>query len=360
MADDIDPIEAGARQAVNCCTRVLPGELVVVITDRKTAGLAEAIIRQVELVGAKALRFVMEDFGPRPEDGSRPLPFPDAIEQALARAQVSFYIAQCMRGELASFRRPMLAAVERYRVRHAHMPGFTEQMMSEGMAADYRQIQAITKAVYQIVRKAPWIRVTTPAGTDLVVHFDPAIRWIPSDGMISPEQWMNLPDGEVFTAPLTADGVVVVDGCLGDFFSQKYGPIKDRPLRYELRSGRCLRSSVYCTDKGLEDDFLRYTFQTDSNADRLGEFAIGTNIGLKRLIGNLLQDEKFPGVHLALGSPYPAKTGADWDSSAHNDGILLMPTVLVGDRMIMKDGVFAQEIISASLGSRQDGQDQRR
>ena len=74
--------------------------------------------------------------------------------------------------------------------------------------------------------------------------------------------------------------------------------------------------------------------------NRFGEFAIGTNVGLTQLIGNLLQDEKFPGVHLALGSPYPDKTGAEWDSKAHNDGILRNPTIAVDGRVIMKDGKF--------------------
>jgi aminopeptidase len=335
-----DALERGSRQAVIHCVRVQGGETVIVITDRQTEVLADVLLRQIDLAGGWAQKFIMEDFGTRPQDGKSPLGFPDPIRKALASAKVSFYIAQCKPGELASFRRPMLAAVERYHLRHAHMPGFTEQMMSEGMAADYSRIQRLSRQVYQIVCGAGQIHVTTSAGTDLVARFDPAIRWIISDGSITEDQWMNLPDGEVFTSPLTADGRVVVDGCLGDFFSEKYGLLKETPLRYELKDGRCIRQSVGCGNASLEQDFIRYTFETDENSNRLGEFAIGTNIGLNGLIGNLLQDEKFPGIHLALGSPYPTKTGATWDSSAHNDGILLRPTIVVEDRTIMRDGQF--------------------
>jgi len=57
----------------------------------------------------------------------------------------------------------------------------------------------------------------------------------------------------------------------------------------------------------------------DSNSDRVGEFAIGTNIDLKDVIGEILQDEKYPGVHIAFGNPYGAHTGAEWDSSTHID-----------------------------------------
>ena len=57
------------------------------------------------------------------------------------------------------------------------------------------------------------------------------------------------------------------------------------------------------------DDFWRYT-HTDENSDRVGEFAIGTNIELKDVIGQILQDEKYPGVHIAFGNPYGAHTGS--------------------------------------------------
>ena len=51
----------------------------------------------------------------------------------------------------------------------------------------------------------------------------------------------------------------------------------------------------------------------------MGEFAIGTNIGVTRVIGNILQDEKFPGIHIAFGDPYGEHTGAKWSSSTHID-----------------------------------------
>jgi leucyl aminopeptidase (aminopeptidase T) len=336
----MDAIENGARQAVVNCVKVQPGEKVVVITDRVTSDLAAAIEAQAEKVGAAVTRFLMEDFGDRPDDGSSPLSFPDAIGDALSGAQVSFYIARGKPGELQSFRIPMITRVDELGVRHAHMPNFIEEMMSTGMAADYDEIQKICARVYEIVKEAREIRVTTPAGTDLTARFDPRYRWIVSDGDIRPGHWSNLPDGEVFTAPVDANGTVVIDGCLGDFFNAKYGDLQGTPLTYELRDGRALRESVRCDNAALKAEFETYTFETDENSDRLGEFAIGANVGLKELIGNLLQDEKFPGIHLALGSPYPDKTGAEWNSKAHNDGIMRNPTIVVDGRTIMRDGTF--------------------
>jgi leucyl aminopeptidase (aminopeptidase T) len=72
----------------------------------------------------------------------------------------------------------------------------------------------------------------------------------------------------------------------------------------------------------------------------VGEFAIGTNFGVKELIGNMLQDEKFPSVHLAMGDPADTRNPA-WSSKVHLDGLMLGPTVVAdGKIVIMKDGSF--------------------
>ena len=93
----------------------------------------------------------------------------------------------------------------------------------------------------------------------------------------------------------------------------------------------------------LERDFWAYT-HTDENSDRVGEFAIGTNIGVERVIGNILQDEKFPGIHIAFGDPYGAHTGAPWKSSTHIDVVGLEFSIWLGDaegeEQIMRDGQF--------------------
>ena len=242
---------------------------------------------------------------------------------------------------MQSFRKPMLEIIEKHELRHGHMPGFTEAMMSQGMSADYAQIQEISRKVHEIVSRAKEIRVTTKAGTDVTATFSPKRTWVVSDGNIKPGKWCNLPDGEVFTSPISATGKVVIDGCLGDFFTEKYGDIQSTPLSYELKDGWCVKGSVRCKNEKLKKEFEDYTFGKDVNSDRVGEFAIGTNINLTKLIGNLLQDEKFPGVHIALGDSYPDHTGADWTSKAHNDGVMRNPTIVVDGRVLMKDGKFS-------------------
>jgi leucyl aminopeptidase (aminopeptidase T) len=75
----------------------------------------------------------------------------------------------------------------------------------------------------------------------------------------------------------------------------------------------------------------------------VGEFAIGTNIELKHVIGQILQDEKFPGIHIAFGNPYKEHTGADWYSSTHIDVVGLRFDIWVDGRKIMERGRFLIE-----------------
>ena len=74
--------------------------------------------------------------------------------------------------------------------------------------------------------------------------------------------------------------------------------------------------------------------------DRVGEFAIGTNTAVHNVIGNILQDEKIPGIHIAFGNPYGAHTGADWYSATHIDVVGLNFDIWIDGRQIMRGGAF--------------------
>ncbi|MBN1506444.1 MAG: aminopeptidase [Sedimentisphaerales bacterium] len=328
-------IAEGVRQAVENCLKVQPGDQAVIITDKETMDIGLALRRGVEKLTGDIQSFTMEDFG------QRPIRFPQAIADALKNADVSIFAAQGAKGELATFRQPMLKVIDANpKLRHAHMIGITPEIMKDGMCSDYKEIQRISKLVYERVRDAKEIRVVTDTGSDFTGRFSPALKWIVSDGDIRPKHWTNLPDGEVFTCPADLNGMVVIDGCLGDFFTERYGSLEDTPIRVQVRNGRALRETLQCKNEQLRQEYDRYVFETDENSSRVGEFAIGTNTGLTRLIYNLLQDEKFPGIHIAFGSPYPGKTGATWDSKAHVDGVIIKPSIHVDGQAIMEEGVF--------------------
>ncbi|HSW01532.1 MAG TPA: aminopeptidase [Sedimentisphaerales bacterium] len=329
-------IAEGVRQAIDNCLKVQKDETLVVITDKETLEIGSALREAAEKrAGIPVQFFIMEDFG------ARPIPFPDVINEALLAADVSIYAAQGAKGELQTFRRPMLGAIDANpRLRHAHMIGITPQIMSDGMCSDYKEIQRISRLVYEKVKNARTIRVVTDRGCDFTAEFSPDLQWIISDGDIRPRHWSNLPDGEVFTCPATLNGQVVIDGCLGDFFTEKYASIEETPIRVQVKDGRAIKASLECRNDDLRREYGQYLFESDENSHRVGEFAIGTNTGLTRLIYNLLQDEKFPGIHIAFGSSYPTKTGATWDSKTHVDGVLKSPSIYVDGEPIMIQGTF--------------------
>lgn len=331
-------IEQGVKQAVENCLKVKTGEKAVVITDMETLDIGSALKTAIEKIAGQVQFFVMEDFGKRPID------YPQAIDEAIKAADVSVYAAQGAKGELQTFRMHLLKAIEaNSKLRHAHMIGITKQIMEQGVCSDYSEIQRISKLVYEKVKNASKIRVVTGKGGDFTAEFSPKHHWIISDGDITPGHWKNLPDGEVFTAPVNVNGTVVIDGCLGDFFAERYSSLENTPVIIEVKNGRAIKESLQCEDAELKRGFTKYLFETDENSHRVGEFAIGTNTGLTELIYNLLQDEKFPGVHVAFGSPLPGKTGADWNSKAHVDGVIKNPTIYVDGEIIMDEGTFRLE-----------------
>jgi aminopeptidase len=330
-----DPeLSIGAANAVNTCLQIQPHEQVTIITDLTSREIAASIVDQVTKSRAPFRAFVLEEVAERPL-----VCMPEEILQALESSQVSIFAVEVQTNELKS-RMQMTEVVNRRKIRHAHMVNINKQIMMQGMRADYARVDAISKKVLSIVSSARRITARTAAGTDLTANLNPAYRWLKTSGIISPEKWGNLPGGEVFTTPGEVNGTFVVDGVVGDFLCARYGALWQKPLQLHIKQNRL--TEAWSENKQLQDDFWKYT-HTDENSDRVGEFAIGTNIELRDIIGHILQDEKFPGIHVAFGNPYGEHTGANWYSSTHIDVVGLRFNIWADEQQIMEDGRFLIE-----------------
>lgn len=330
----MDHLQPGASNAVNVCLGVTSSDRIVIVTDKAREAIGRALQIECETASAPSELLIMEDFMKRPATR-----LPDELEAKIRDFQptVSIYAATALEGELA-FRRPYMDLVlYQMKVRHGHMVGIDETLMVQGMTADYNEISRITHRVNEAVKGARHIEVTTPSGTDMRAEFDPsARRWHPCPGLYhSPGEWGNLPEGETFTSPISVDGIIGAE-VLGDHFSEKYGVLAE-PARFELSGGRVRSVQVY--DPALQAELETYLAQHE-NSNRAGEYAIGTNVALKELSGNLLQDEKVPGVHVAFGYPYPNETGADWTCPSHLDVVATKSTIKVDGQYLMRDGEF--------------------
>jgi aminopeptidase len=142
----------------------------------------------------------------------------------------------------------------------------------------------------------------------------------------------NLPSGEVFTAPATAEGHVTFDIPM----TIRGEPVRDVRLDFEA-------GEVTDVVAAQGESVIRDVVETDAGSRRLGEFGVGMNRGIDRITDNILFDEKMGGtVHLALGRAYDANLPdgeTPNDSTVHVDLI----TDMRGDSRLTIDGDLVQE-----------------
>ena len=329
----------GARNAVVSCLRVQREEKVTLIADEACLAIAGSLARELETLDAPWNGWVLEDLAPRPLAD-----MPRAILDDMESSQVSLFTVRAQPNELRT-RMQMTDVVNRRRMRHAHMVNIDRRIMLQGMRADFDEVDRISTQVWRMAAAAREIRAANPAGTDLVATFSPHLKWIKTSGIISPNKWGNLPGGETFTCPERVDGVFVIDGVVGDYLCEKFGDLGAAPLTIRVEDSR-LREA-HSANRELEREFWDYC-HTDAMSDRVGEFAIGTNIGVRDVIGNILQDEKIPGIHIAFGNPYGAHTGADWYSSTHIDVVGRKFDIWIDGRQIMRGGEFLFDTLAAA------------
>ena len=324
----------GARNAVATCLGVRAGERVVLIADEATRVVAASVAAALREREARCTGLLLEEFGPRPMTVA-----PAEVLDALEVADVGMLCMTPQPGELAA-RMAIVRVVERRQIRYAHMVGVTPQIMQQGMRADYRMVDRLSEKLRERMLRAKTLTVKTEAGTEFAAHFDRGLDWVKTSGLINPRYWSNLPAGEVFTTPATVDGTFVCDATAGDHFNGKYGDLQSTPLLLTIKGARLV--DVACERKDLQQEFWDYC-HTDENSDRVGELAFGTNLGLTEMIGVLLQDEKFPGVHLAFGDPYGSQTHADWKSATHVDVLTRQCDVWIDDDQVIEKGRYQLE-----------------
>ena len=327
-----DPaLAAGAHNAIHVCLRLQRDERLTLITDQASAEIAAALVAEIEKTGAAYNVLVLEEYAARPHRD-----MPAAVLDDLAQSQVSIYACITQTGELRT-RMQMMDVINPRRIRHGHMVNINKQIMVEGMRADFVEVDRLSQKLIEKCRRTKRVTCKTAAGTDYVAELSPELNWVKTAGLISPAKWGNLPGGEIFTSPFNSNGRFVVDGVVGDYLCQKYGDIGKTPLTIDLKDNRI--AGLACANKELLAEFDAYC-HTDENSNRVGEFAIGTNLACTRIIGHILQDEKLPGIHIAFGHPYCEHTGQTWKSTTHIDCVGRFFDIWLDDEQVMAKGKF--------------------
>src|SRR3989344_603018 len=147
----------------------------------------------------------------------------------------------------------------------------------------------------------------------------------------------NMPDGEIFSAPVTTS---VSGKIYFDLPSLRSGHVVEG-VYLEFKAGRVVKARA---SRG--QNYLKAALATDKGASHVGELGIGTNFGIKKAMLNTLFDEKIGGtIHMALGNSYPDKNGGGTNRSAlHWDIVKDMrlkgSQILANGKAILKEGKF--------------------
>jgi len=144
----------------------------------------------------------------------------------------------------------------------------------------------------------------------------------------------NFPDGEVFTGPIENSA----EGHISYSFPVSHGGREVDDIQLWFKKGKVVKARA---SKGKK--FLNSMLDMDKGSRYIGEFAFGTNYGVKKYTKNTLFDEKIGGtIHLAVGSGYP-ETGSKNKSSLHWDmmcDLRKYGEVYADDDLIYKNGKF--------------------
>jgi len=163
--------------------------------------------------------------------------------------------------------------------------------------------------------------------TDLTVSVD-SRKWINCYGR------ENFPDGEVFTGPVEDSA----EGFISYSFPAVHGGRLAEDIKLWFEKGKVVKAKA---SKG--EKFLNSMLDMDEGSRKIGEFAFGTNYGVKEYTKNTLFDEKIGGtIHIAVGMGYP-ETGSNNKSGRHWDMMCDLRKngeVYADDELIYKNGKF--------------------
>lgn len=311
-------LRTAAETAVHQCLALSSGETCVIVTDDEREPIGEVLYKVASEVTADA---AIVRYPPGEQHGEEP---PAPVAGALADADA--FLAPTTKSLSHTRARSDATASG---ARGATLPGITESVFETGLQADYDLIRETCDRLLDQVAGAEEIQITAPAGTDITVK--PGSREWQSDTGINhdPGDFSNLPAGEVFVSPETAEGRYVVDGTM-----MPYGTLEPgQTLEFVVADGQVTE---------IEDDRIRE--QIESAADSVGdaaynlaELGIGTNLAVTDLVGSVLLDEKAAGtVHLAIGDD--AGIGGVTEAPIHLDGVIREPTVLAdGEQVSLPD-----------------------
>ncbi len=197
---------------------------------------------------------------------------------------------------------------------------------------DYEKMSKAMQPLRDLMMKTDRVKIVGP-GTELAF----SIKDIPA---VACDGKLNIPDGEVFTAPVRDS----VNGTLQYNTPTIYHGISFENVRLEFKDGKIVKAT--CND----DAAINRIFDSDEGARYIGEFAIGFNPYITEPMKDILFDEKIAGsFHFTPGAAYEDDADNGNRSQIHWDMVCIQTPQKGGgeiwfdDVLIRKEGEFVVE-----------------
>lgn len=193
---------------------------------------------------------------------------------------------------------------------------------------DYGKMSKAMDSLVKLMNNTDKVRLTAK-NTDITF----SIKDIPA---IKCAGECNIPDGEVYTAPIKNS----VNGIISYNTPSEYNGFNFDNVSLTFKDGKIIECSANNTER------VEGVFNTDEGARYVGEFAIGVNPYITTPMNNILFDEKIMGsIHFTPGNCY--KDAYNGNKSAIHWDLVLIQTPEFGggeiyfdDKLIRKDGIF--------------------
>lgn len=196
---------------------------------------------------------------------------------------------------------------------------------------DYSKMDRAMDTLKELMERTDKVRIVSPH-TDLSF----SIKGMPA---IKCSGLRNIPDGEVYTAPIKNS----VNGIISYNAPSIENSLKHENVTLKFKDGKIIEATSSFTKQ------LNEILDTDEGARYVGEFAIGVNPFVTEAIGDILFDEKISGsIHFTPGCCYDDAYNGNI-SAIHWDLVLVQSASFGGgeiyfdDKLIRKDGLFVIE-----------------
>ena len=318
-----------SRSADFLCRKVLeikPGENVVIYADTATdPRVVNATAAAAYTIGAHPVVLWYET------RGDIDLPPPKPVEAAVLAADVviEYAVAYLVHSQ-------MWAKARAAGVPILCLTGMNVDMMVRCLNPDnYEKIQEFGRAYSEALRRAKsGFKITSPAGTNLTMKVRPPMAPpgpgapTPGAGMPRRRGGMLVGQGMIPALRETINGTIVFDGAIWP--PSEIGAIK-KPIELKVVDGVVKEFSGGFEAKLLKNWFAHFN---DPRAYNVNHLSPGFNPGVKRISGDIVEDERVFGcLEIGIGMT---------EVPCHTDGIILEPSIWVDDVLIEEEGIYIE------------------